>query len=118
LDVPTRSSRGPNPAAGASVLLGLAALAAWPAAIGAARYTDRVGLVTALLGALPLGLALGSVALYLARRARLRIQRTIGRSRGIRTAGFGRLLGILGICAALTGGLALGFYGLLQLFAR
>jgi hypothetical protein len=54
----------------------------------------------------------------MARRARWQIQRTIGRIGGIRTAGFGRFVGLTGVCAAVTGGLALGFFGLLQLFAR
>jgi hypothetical protein len=99
-------------------VLGLAALAAWPAAVGVARYSKRVGLVEALLGALPTGLLLGLLAVLLARRARWRIQRTIGRVGGLRTARFGRFLGLTGVCAAVTGGLALGFFGLLQLFAR
>jgi hypothetical protein len=100
------------------VLIGLAALAAWPAAVGTARYSERIGLIEALVGAVPAGLLLALLAIYLARLARRRIQRTIGRSRGGRTAGFGRVLGVAGICAALTGALALGFFGLLQLFAR
>jgi hypothetical protein len=99
-------------------VLGLAALAAWPAAVGLARYSGRIGLVEALLGALPVGLVLGFLAVLAARRARWRTQRTIGRIGGIRTAGFGRFLGLTGVCAAVTGGLALGFFGLLQLFAR
>jgi hypothetical protein len=98
-------------------VLGLAALAAWPAAVGVARYSKRIGLVEALIGALPAGLLLGLLALLLARRARWRIQRTIGRVGGVRTARFGRFVGLTGICAGITGGLALGFFGLLQLFA-
>jgi hypothetical protein len=98
-------------------VFGLAALAAWPAAVGLARYSHRVGLVEGLLGAMPVGFALAVLAVFCARRARRRVQRTIGRSRGVRTAAFGRLLGLTGMCGAITGGLALGFYGLLQLFA-
>jgi hypothetical protein len=118
LDVPTRSSNAPNAAAWASVLFGLAALAVWPAAVAVARYSKRIGLVEALIVALPAGLLLALLAVLMARRARWRIQRTIGRVGGLRTAGFGRFVGLTGVCAAVTGGLALGFFGLLQLFAR
>jgi hypothetical protein len=118
LDVPTRSNRAANPAAVASVLFGVAALAAWPAAVGVARYSRRVDLVWALVGAVGAGLVLALLALLLGRRAYWRIQRTLGRSRGRRAARAGRLLGAAGVCVAITGALALGFFGLLELFAR
>lgn len=118
MDVPTRSSRGFNPAAWASVVVGLAALAVWPAAIAVDRYSDRVGLVQALIGAVPVSLFLALVSILLARRARRRIQVTIGRVGGIRTARVGRAVALTAVCATITGGLAVGFFGLLQLFAR
>jgi hypothetical protein len=118
LDVPTRSSRGFNPAAWASVVVGLAALAVWPAAIAADRYSDRVGLVHALIAAIPVSLFLAFLSILLARRARKRIQVTIGRVGGVRTARLGRAVAITAVCATITGALAVGFFGLLQLFAR
>ena len=118
MDVPTRSSRGFNPAAWASVVVGLAALAVWPAAIAVDRYSDRVGLVQALIGAIPVSLFLAFSSILLARRARKRIQVTIGRVGGIRTARLGRAVAITAVCATITGALAVGFFGLLQLFAR
>ena len=113
----TRSSSAPNPAATSSVVAGLLAIAAWPAAVGLARYSTRVELVYALVGAVPVGAFLGFLAVILSRRARRRIQLTIGRSGGLRAARIGKAFGVLGMCSAITGALALGFFGLLQLFA-
>ena len=97
--------------------MGLVGLLAWPAAVGASRYSDRVDLIEALIGAVPVGIVFGLGAIFFARRARRRIQRTVGRSGRGRTAVAGRALGLFAICVAITGGLALGFFGLLQLFA-
>ncbi len=99
-------------------MCGLVAIAAWPAALGVYRSSDRISLIQALVGAVPVGLLFGIGAILLARRARTRIQRTVGRSGGWRAAATGRALGVLGVCAAITGALALGFFELLELFAR
>ena len=96
---------------------GLATLAAWPAAVAVARYSKRVDLIWAVAGAAGAGLLLALLAIVMARRAYWRIQRTVGRSRGARAARVGRFLGAAGICCAITGALALGFFGLLELFA-
>ena len=56
-------------------------------------------------------------ALILARRARETIQLTLGRAGGAGAARVGRLLGLIGILLAITAGLAVGFWGLLALFA-
>jgi hypothetical protein len=42
------------------------------------------------------------------------VERTIGRVGGARSAGVGRLLGVLGIAAGLAGAIALGFYWYLE----
>ena len=42
-----------------------------------------------------------------------RIQRTLGRAGGAGRARMGRILGIAGICIALSGAIAIGFYELL-----
>jgi hypothetical protein len=117
LDGLTRSSSAPNPAAGASVAAGIAALAALPAAVGFARYSERIDLAYACAAGVAAGAVFALTAIALSRRAQQRIQRTIGRSGGERALRTGRILGILGIWAALTGALALGFFGLLELFA-
>jgi hypothetical protein len=59
---------------------------------------------------------LGLAAILLARRGFRNIERTIGRLGGEGTARVGRLLGALSLCIGLTAGLALGSYGLLNLF--
>ena len=58
------------------------------------------------------------VAIVLARRARERIQITLGRAGGGKAAQAGRILGIVGLLVAGTAALALGFWGLLSMFAE
>ena len=81
-----------------------------------ARETRAVTLVNSS-GSVVVGLLLGFSAILLARRARERVQITLGRAGGERTARIGQAVGTLGVLVAVTGALALGFYGLLTLFA-
>jgi hypothetical protein len=97
------------------VLFGLLSVLAVPAGIALSWYSESVTLIESF-GSAAVGLLLGIYAVLLARRGRETAQRTLGRSGGERTAGVGKLLGGLGICIALTTGLAVGFYGLLTLF--
>lgn len=116
---PTRSSsaaRRGNPRAAWSVVAGLFSLAAVPAGVVLARLSRPVTLVNSS-GSILLAALLGLSAVVLARRARERVQITLGRAGGERTAAVGNLLGVLGLCVAITAALALGFYGLLTLFA-
>jgi hypothetical protein len=114
LAVPTSSSkRQRNLRAAASVLLGLFAVAVLPAAIGAAEVLGRFELLDAAL-AIPAGLALAVAALLLARSARRRSERTLGRVGGRRTAILGKALGLLGLGLALAGAIAVGFYQFLE----
>ena len=83
-----------------------------PAAIAAAHYSS-VDLIDAAY-AVPPTFLLGVAAVLLARAARRRTERTIGRVGGVRTARAGRLLGGLGIYLALAGALSVGVYELLQ----
>jgi hypothetical protein len=106
-----------NPRALASVLLALVALAAVPAGVALSWKSHRVTLINSAYGSIPAGLLLGVCALVLARRARAQALWTLGRSGGEGAARAGRFLAVVAICAALTAGLALGFYGLLTLFA-
>jgi hypothetical protein len=96
----------------------MVALAAVPAGVVLARYSERVTLVSAGVVAAPLGIVLGMYAVVLSRRARETVLRTLGRSRGGGRARVGRALGVAGLCLSITAGLALAFYGLLVLFAE
>ena len=107
--VPTRSS---NPAAAAALVAGLLAVAALPAAVAFAQISSRVKLTQAALGA-PVAAVLGLGAVLLARRALRRSERTLGRAGGEGVARAGRVLGVLGLCLAASGAIAIGFYGLL-----
>jgi hypothetical protein len=97
------------------VLLGLLGLALPPVAFAAANELQRVSLVQAT-GATCASVVLGGAAILLARRARRQIERSIGRIGGEATARVGRLLGAISLFVGLTAALALGFYGLLNLF--
>jgi len=91
-------------------------VAAVPAGIALARETRLVTLVNSS-GSVAVALLLGLCAIVLARRARERVQITLGRAGGEGAARVGRALGILGVLIGATAALALGFYGLLALFA-
>jgi hypothetical protein len=100
----------------AAVLVGLLAVATMPVAILVTRYLEEYELLHAGF-AIPIGMALGVAAVALARRARLRIERTLGRAGGRRTARVGRFLGVLGFCLATTAAISVGTYALLTLVA-
>jgi hypothetical protein len=114
LDGLTRNSkRAPNGRARASALLGLVATAALPATIAAAEVWGLLRLIEAS-AAIPVAFVFGVAAIVLARGARERVRRTIGRVGGERLAWVGRALGALGVALALSGAIAVGFYYLLQ----
>ena len=87
-----------------------------PIAIAGTRYARSYRLLDAGY-AIPLGLGLGIAALAAARAARRRDQQSLGRLGGMRVARFGRRVGALGICLALTGLLSVGVYQLLEYLA-
>jgi len=95
----------------------LLSLAAVPVGVGLARETKFVTLVNSSVSAAAAAL-LGLFAIVLARRARERVQITLGRAGGEGAARAGRLLGLLGLLVGVTAAIALGFYGLLTLFAE
>ena len=109
--VRTRSSRRPtrNGPAAASLLVGLVAAASLPAAVALAELDDRYDLLQACW-AVPAALGLGLAALLLARRARVRVERTLGRVGGVGRARVGRALGVLGIMLGVSGAIAVGVY--------
>jgi hypothetical protein len=94
------------------VFFGLFSVLTVPAAIAATRYRD-IELLHAGWAAIPAFL-LGFIALLLARGARRRSERTIGRVGGRRVTRLGRFLGALGIYLALAAALSVGVYELLN----
>ena len=96
--------------------LGVVAVLAIPAAVAAAAFTTRVRLLPAVYVAVPVAfvVGLGAVAAY--RRARAELERSVRRvaERPVRVA---RFLALAGLYLAVTGALALGFYGLLHVTA-
>ena len=109
---PTRSSRRPNARAWVSVVLGLLSVAAVPAGVALTHYRD-IELLKAGWSVAP-GLVLGVASLLLARGARRRTERTIGRVGGRGLTKAGHLLGALGVYLALAAALSVGVYELLN----
>jgi hypothetical protein len=101
-----------NRSARLSLVVGLLAAAALPAAVAVAELTDRLRLIEAGWAAAA-ALGLGLLALLLARRGRLAADRTVART-GAGAARAGRLLGALGVALALAGAIALAFYWYLE----
>jgi hypothetical protein len=102
-----------NRAAIASLLSGLLGAAIVPAAIAVAEWHEDLELVDAGF-AVPAAFLCSVLSVWLARRARRNLERTLGRIGGERTARAGRLLGWLGVYIALTAGVALGVYAYLE----
>ena len=114
--VPTRSSkRARNGRAVASLLVGLLAVAVLPSAIAVAEREERFELLEAGY-AVPAALVLGLGAVLLARQARRRVERTLGRVGGLGVARAGRALGVLGIMLGLSGAISVGVYLVLTRF--
>ena len=88
-----------------------------PGGVALADRTQQVTLVRSS-GSIAIAVLLGLAAIVLGRRAREFVQVTLGRAAGLRTAAAGRLLGVVGVLVGLTAAIALGFYGLLTLFAE
>lgn len=117
---PIESSNGTRPrrnrAARASLFFGVLGAAAIPAAIAVTEWHEELELAQAGF-AVPAGFLLSALAIWLARRARRALERTLGRIGGRRTARAGRILGWLGVYIALTAAVALGVYAYLEYLA-
>jgi len=77
-----------------------------------ARESSRVSLLAAAW-AIPIAAVCGTAALLLARGARTQIRVTLDRKGGHRRVRAAVYLGVAGICFALSGAIAVGFYELL-----
>jgi hypothetical protein len=98
------------------VLVGLAAAAAVPAAIVAAEAFDVVTLLQSSVAIAP-AFVLAFAAIYLGRRARRTIERTLGRVRGYKLALVGRILGYLALYIAVTASISVATYYVLRQIA-
>jgi hypothetical protein len=114
LAAPTSSSNGTKPrnhAAVWSLVCGLLATAAIPVAILVTEQRDDLRLLHAGF-AVPVAFVLGVVGIRLARRARRKLERTIGRAGGAVPARLGRVLSWLGVYLALIGAISLLVYAI------
>jgi hypothetical protein len=97
-----------------AAFFGLVALFAIPAAGAAAAFTSRVTLLRGVYIAVPVACGAGLIAVAAYRRSRARLDRSV-RTRGAGVVRLARWLAFAGLYVAVTGALALGFYGLLHL---
>jgi hypothetical protein len=96
--------------------LGAVAMLAIPAGVAAAAFTTRVQLLPALYIAVPAAFVIGLGAIGAYRRARAELERSVRRV-GERPVRIARFLALAGLYLSVTGALALGCYGLLQVTA-
>lgn len=94
-----------------SLVLGLLATAAIPLAIVVTEQREDLRLLHAGF-AVPVAFVLGVVGIRLARRARKRLERTLGRVGGVVPARLGRVLSWLGVYLALIGAISLFVYAI------
>ena len=106
---PTRSS---NHRASLAVLLGLVAVVSVPVAIVLSRQSAGITLLDAAW-AIPVAAICGLAALLFVRGASGRIRATLERAGGVGRVRLGRVLGVAGICVALSGAIAVGLFELL-----
>src|SRR5262245_31312481 len=107
------SRKRPRTLAVLALLLGLLALAAIPAAAAVAAYRPDLEVLQAELVAVPTAFVLGLIAVSLSRRARARVERSVRRA-GEGLVRVSRFVAWSGVYIAVTGGLALAFYGVLR----
>lgn len=98
------------------MLLGLVAVATLPAAILFAERWERITLLESSVAIVP-AFVLGLAAVFLGRRARRSIDRTLGRVRGYKLAAVGRFLGYLALYMALTASISVATYYVLRQIA-
>jgi hypothetical protein len=119
LVAPTSSNNGRPHGRGSAILallFGLLSVAALPVAFVVTRARDDE-LIDAAVG-IPAAAVLGAVAMWLARRARRRLQRAVLTSSRGRAARLGRALGLAGFLIAVTAALAVGVSLVLEAVAE
>jgi hypothetical protein len=109
--IDSNGGRPRNRAAPVSVLLGLLSLTAIPVAAAITSSRDDLRLVHAGFS-VPVAAALAISAILLSRRARRRLERTLGRAGGAKTARAGQILGWLAFYVAVIASISLGVYAL------
>lgn len=100
-----------------ALLLGIAGVLTLPVAVEVTRRSGRLALLDAGF-AIPLALVLSFVALIMARRARQNLRWLRLRQGGTGVASAGVIIGLVGLCLALTAALSVGFYELVLLYQR
>lgn len=95
-----------------SLVLGMVAVVVLPVAILATRYSTSYDLLHAGLF-IPVAVAAGIGAVVLSRRARALDRATLRGARGGKTATWGRILGILGLCLAASATISFAVYAVL-----
>jgi energy-converting hydrogenase Eha subunit A len=98
----------------AAISLGVLALAALPIGSAVSTRVKGIGLLEAMEFAVPIAFVLGLAAVAAARRARFSLERSVHRP-GAGVVRVARFVAWFGLYIACTGGIALGFYGLLVL---
>ena len=106
------SKRASRPAS-IALVLGLLAILAIPIAVAVAVFRDDVDVLNAVIVGVIAAFVLGLLAVLIVRRARRRVERSVRRTGDgfVRTT---RIVAWAGVYAAVTGGLALAFYGVLR----
>jgi hypothetical protein len=94
-----------------SLIFGLLAVAVIPVAIVVTDVHGELRLLHAGV-AVPVAFVLGFVGIRLAKRARRKLERTIGRAGGAVPARLGRVFSWIGVYFALIGGISLGVYAI------
>ena len=102
-------ARPRNRAAVVSLVLAILALTAIPVAIAVTEWRDDLRLLQAGFG-VPIAAVFAIAAILVARRARRRLERTLGRAGGETTARIGRILGWLALYLSLIAAISLGVY--------
>jgi hypothetical protein len=100
-----------------ALLLGIAGVLTLPLAVEVTRRSGRLALLDAGF-AIPLALVLSFVALMVARRARQNLRWLRLREGGTGIASAAVIIGLVGLCLALTAALSVGFYELVLLYQR
>jgi hypothetical protein len=104
--------RSSNHRASLALVAGLLGTVAVPGAIALARQTAGINLLDAAWG-IPVAAVCGAAALLFVRGARGRIRATLERAGGASRIRAGRILGVAGICFALSGTIAVAVYEVL-----